>query len=502
MKVKLNTVKNYIVKEKYMIFLSTVAYLFSLFQLCDDLGIIGVGMLALLISNKIRQRSDKRDFFIILLIFLVIGLTRLIKINVDICIKILFFVFSILLYSWISLGSKNLNTSIKGYIKLLAYSFFFSIIISCFLIAILSLLNFVSNELFNLEFSPASIFEIICFYYFLFFNYVYEKSKKDYIDSKDIKKEGNIVLILLDLLSVGVLIIFVYIAKVVFFNEYPVNVLGRLIPLFFAFAIIKILLVENYNKLKLEKIIWYASPILLFYYFNSYYKRIEHYGLTTNRLLMIFWGIFILLVSIYYFTIKNQDTKLKTIILTFLILMNLNLNLDNILVDKYKSKNKLLSSSRYKTINCINQFDFEKVKLYFRDENRSNIALYNDFVLQQDWSSTEIVKNSEIIFSSKYLGTSENNLNLLRADVVRVVFNNRDLSYSEFVEYLNKEIFDDSPNFKNAYFEIKLGETIVIIPLNYISLFYEEDLQKLQSLEVHFESVTIVLCRKMINRCT
>lgn len=55
MKAKLNTVKNYIIKEKYMIFLSTIAYLFSLFQLCDDLGIIGVGMLALLISNKIRQ---------------------------------------------------------------------------------------------------------------------------------------------------------------------------------------------------------------------------------------------------------------------------------------------------------------------------------------------------------------------------------------------------------------------------------------------------------------
>lgn len=86
--------------------------------------------------------------------------------------------------------------------------------------------------------------------------------------------------------------------------------------------------------------------------------------------------------------------------------------------------------------------------------------------------------------------------------MVRVVFDNRDLSYSEFVEYLNKEMFDDSPNFKNAYFEIKLDETIVIIPLNYISLFYEEGLQKLQSLEVHFESVTIVLCKKMINRCT
>lgn len=415
MKAKLNTVKNYMIKEKYMIFLSTVAYLFSLLQFCDDLGIIGVGMLALLISNKIRQRSDKRDFFIILLVFLVIGLTRLIKINVDIYIKILFFVFSILLYSWISLGSKNLNTSIKGYIKLLAYSFFFSIIISCSLIAILSLLNFVSNELFNLEFSSASIFEIICFYYFLFFNYVYEKSKKDYIDSKDIKKEGNIVLILLDLLNVGVLIIFVYIAKVVFFNEYPVNTLGRLIPLFFAFAIIKILLVENYNKLKLEKIIWYASPILLFYYFNSYYERIEHYGLTTNRLLMIFLGIFILLVSIYYFIIKNQDTKLKAIILTFLTLMNLNLNLDHILVGKYKSKNKSLSSSRYKTINCINQFDFEKIKLYFRDDNRSNIGLYNDFVVQQDCSSTEIVKNLEIIFFNKYLGTSENDFKFIKS---------------------------------------------------------------------------------------
>lgn len=92
-------------------------------------------------------------------------------------------------------------------------------------------------------------------------------------------------------------------------------------------------------------------------------------------------------------------------------------------------------------------------------------------------------------------------LNLLRADVVRVVFNNRDLSYSEFVEYLNKEAFDDSPNFKNTYFEIKLSETIVIIPLNYIFLSYEEGLQKLQSLKMHFESVMIVLCRKMINRC-
>lgn len=496
----LNTIKKFLIKEKYMFILSTIAYYFLLPLTPNiyNLGAIGIGMLMLTISNKIKEENEKKDFFILLLVFLIIGFTHLIKINEHIYIKILFSIYSIFLYILISLGSKKLNISVKGYIRLLIHSFFITTVTLYSLVVILFLLNFVNNSLFNFNLNITFIFRIINSYYFLFFNYTYEKLKINYISNKDIKEEGKIILGLLDLLNIGVLIIFIYIIKIILFNEYPTNILGRLIPLFYTFAVIKILLIKNYSKLKLEKIIWYTSPILLFYFFNSYYKRIEEYGLTENRLWMVSFGVFILLTSIFYFTIKNQNIKLKTIILTFLVLINLNINLNKPLIDKYKKthiKNEATSISRFKTINCINQFElFKKSKIYFRSNGKNNIRLHGNFFLKRDWVSTEIYENSELIFSTEYL-VNKNKLNekalkLLKSDMIKIFFNDTALSYFEFIKYLNNLIIDPQLVLKNAYLRIDLDKTIIILPINSIFIFSEKDRNKIE--KINFEDIIII----------
>ena len=492
----LNTIIKYMIKEKYIFILSTIIYilLLPLNPNIYDLGTSGTGLLLLTISNKINAKNAKNDLFIFISVFLIMGFTRLIKIDELLFIKILVFTYSLLFYIWISLGSKNNNISVKGYISLLIHSFFKSAFALYSLIAILFLLNFVNNSLFSFNLNITFIFRIVNSYWFLFFNYVYESLKKGYDRDENIEKEGKIVLGLLELLNVGVLIIFIYIIKIILFNEYPTNILGRLIPLFYTFAIIKVLLIENYKKLKLEKIIWYTSPILLFYFFNSYYKRIEEYGLTTNRLAMLFFGIFILFTSIYYFTIKNQNIKLNAIILTFFILMNLNINLNKTLINRYKklpTTNKKIAISEVNVIECVNQFEvLENSKIYFKHKDKNNIRLQENFFILHDWSSAEIFEDSELIFSTKYL-TDKNKLNehslkLLETDIIKIFFNNTALSYFEFIKYLNNMPFNPNTVFKNVYLRIDLDKTMVTIPINRMVISSEKEIT------INYEDVIII----------
>lgn len=490
---KFNEVKNYILKEKYLLFLSTLTYFLIVNShrlkkdlLVYSLGIIGTGMISIIIFEKIGKKYEKKENIITALTFLGVGLTSLTSMNLETYTKIIFFINSILLYIWITKGSKEINTSIKGYCRLLVQSIFNLVIFNLVLMAIIFLLNSVSETLFEVKLKSTTIFTAINSYYMIFFNYIYEGIKLKYInendDKKDSEKENKIVLGLLDLQNIGILIIFIYIIKIIIFKEFPKNTLGRLIPIFFIFAIIKLFLIENYKKLKLEKLIWYSSPILLFYYFNSYYKRVVEYGLTKNRFLMITFGIFLLLTSLYYFLIKNEDKKLKSILITFLIFINFNLGVNNLMSKRYikelKKNERQYPKTKGVRVEFLKAIDIPKnSKLYFKNK----IQINENILIKKTTWNIDIIEDSKIIFSSDKMIFQYNNNNqhlkentkkLFDKGTVKIVYNGQELSYSQFIE-MTHSLAEKSNDYylklnKDAYYKIVLNKKTIIIPIRHI----------------------------------
>lgn len=519
---KFKEIKTYILKEKYILVLSTLSYFLieNSTKLKKDmlvyyLGIIGLGMITLIIFDKIGEKYKKKENLIMLLTFLGIGLVSLIKVNLDIYIKIIFGINSFLLYIWISLGSKEIKTTIKRYCQLLVQSICYLAIFNLILMAIIFLLNSVSKTLLGIQLKPVTIFAAINSYYIIFFNYIYNNFKENYTNGKEGKKEKKIILGLLDLQNIGILIIFIYIIKIIYFKEFPKNTLGRLIPLFFIFAIIKLFLVTNYKKLKLEKLIWYSSPILLFYYFNSYYKRVSEYGLTEKRFLMITFGVFLLLTSVFYFFIKNQDKKLKSILLTFLIFINFNLYFNNIISKKYVKEIKKNERQIIKTRGIRVEFTkelnvFKNSKIYFKNKIKIKENL---FIKKSSWN-IEIIKDSKIVFSSdkmlyfynkKNQELKEDTEKLFKNGTVKIIYNGEELFYSQFIEKMYSLAENSQENIlklnKEVYYKITLDGKIIIIPIR--NLFFnlkeipknekkttEEKLKELR--DITLENITII----------
>ncbi|NSW44380.1 MAG: DUF4153 domain-containing protein [Bacteroidales bacterium] len=215
----------------------------------------------------------------------------------------------------------------KQFIKRILISFFFSTIIYLgLLFAILAI-----DVLFGVNINYKYYLYISAFSYMLLLpwlilgglqlKFTYHANKQFY--PKEVRTFALYVLLPLNLIY-GI-ILFVYSIKIIISGIWPS---GWTVGLIMGYSIIHLLIIvltfpvlfDKENKILVKYVFINFIFIVLFLvmYFLAIFKRIQEYGLTEHRVIVILFGIWMLFLSIYLFIKKIQD--LRVIPFSFIIL--------------------------------------------------------------------------------------------------------------------------------------------------------------------------------------
>lgn len=277
-------------------------------------------------------------------------------------------------------------------LKILLFQLFMLILImSIFLIesAIATLLDIRINE--NL---------IIGYIFTNFSMIIFINLKKIDINSENSKLERLFEIIFKCVKIILLGIILLSIVKSIFTGILPMNVLTRFI-LIFNMLIAFSFFFKSEETLTLEKKTLYIQPILICYYFLGIYNRISNYGMSVNRLGIIFIGIFFVLLFLVTKLLKKE--YLKKIVYSIYFLLIVFLTFGNSITKKFNEK----YFTNEKKLEVENRL--EKSKFIFIDVEKfgikvsDNITIYskNMYNKQEEKINEEYSINSELILKNK-----------------------------------------------------------------------------------------------------
>lgn len=211
----------------------------------------------------------------------------------------------------------------------------FSDIITAFIYSAVAFIGiavivFATSNLFNLNFQ-ISVYTKIGFFIFIPFNLGIilsnfpkaGESFNDYDFSKALKV--LISYILIPICMVYSMILFAYFLKVIILNEIP---RGIIVHLVLWFGIVSVFIIFFATKINVKFVNEFRKifPCImmpnLFIMFYSIYLRVNQYGLTENRYLIIIMGIWVLFSYIYYIGYRKNSNIAIPISLAILILFS------------------------------------------------------------------------------------------------------------------------------------------------------------------------------------
>jgi len=220
------------------------------------------------------------------------------------------------------LNKKESNFYFYSWFKGVIYSFGASFFLSILIIIGLFLAYGAIDKLLGLDlsakiygYSATIVFGVFGANYFL---YLLDNIE---LDSKIDKIESLLAKYILPIFTVGYfLILYIYTAKIVIYNDWPKGYLAWFIVLFTLIAFLSYLFLTpykttNWRRLFLVAVIPQAIMLLL-----AVYKRVEKYSFTEQRYMLMVYG-FLLIATVLYFLLK-KDAKYKYLFMasTFILI--------------------------------------------------------------------------------------------------------------------------------------------------------------------------------------
>ncbi len=276
---------------------------------------------------------------------------------------------------------------------------------------------YVISELFNITIQTAYI-RIFIFFSTLYAPFVflsYFPTKKE-IDKWIVDKFINIlikfIIFPLSILYLGIL--YIYIATLIFKWELPHGMLASFTIGYSIISIISNFLISKFKESKKIYNIYYKFSFialfpLIIVLFISIVIRINQYGLTSNRLLIILFGVILLIISIINTIKKKNDYRICIIIFSILIILfsygpwnyfNIGLYAQSKRLSNLINQHNLL----FGNTNLSNKKYYEINDLFQYIKYRRGIDILNQYLKTDKFISTKEME--KLIYNSRQIDSN------------------------------------------------------------------------------------------------
>lgn len=218
-----------------------------------------------------------------------------------------------------------------NYNKTLFLRFCTSVLYSFFLYTGITLALTSLNLLFDIDLHEELYIEIFIFIIGVFNTWFFVAGIPDNLEELDTVKtypRGLKIFtqyVLLPLLLLYLFILYVYGAKILFLNDWPKGIVAYLISGVSSLGVFTLLLIHPYGKLegnawikKFTSIYYYLLFPLILFLFVAISIRINDYGVSINRYIIVLLGIWLSLISVY-FSIRKTNIKFIPISLAVIL---------------------------------------------------------------------------------------------------------------------------------------------------------------------------------------
>ncbi len=242
---------------------------------------------------------------------------------------------TILLFLSIPYFTKAKQLDYWDYNRTIFYRFSLTFIYSAVIYIGTSVALLIINWLFKTELGDKIFFDIwvIIVGIFAFWMFVagvpnnfYLKTDEEYEYPKFLKILVQI--IYLPLVTIYMLILYVYSAKILITWELPEGGVSYLVLVFSGLGILGLMLIypvrNNQNNKWIStfaKLFYWAVLPLIILLFVAIFRRISDYGITENRYFVLVFALWLAGISIYMLISKNKDIKIITFSLSALLLI-------------------------------------------------------------------------------------------------------------------------------------------------------------------------------------
>lgn len=195
-------------------------------------------------------------------------------------------------------------------------------------------------------------------------------------------------------------IILLSIIKAMFTGQLPTNVLTRFILILNSLIVITFFFKDE-EGLNIEKKIIYIQPILLYYYFLGIHNRIASYGISFNRLGIVFIGVFFIILFLLTLLLKREYLK-KSIYSGYFLLI-IFLMFENSITTKINGK-YFTDEKRLKIENRLENSGFifiDVEKFGIKVSDKITIYSKNMYRKQEEKINENYSINSELILKNK-----------------------------------------------------------------------------------------------------
>ena len=325
-------------------------------------------------------------------------------------------------------GKFNYHKDFVVYVAKILWAFIISNIYSFIVFVGISGIIFALNSLFKFNF-PSSVYLRVAIVSFILFNVVtffsdFPKVRDSFTDYKYPKAfKILLVYIITPIVFIYTLVLLAYFVKILVLWQIPNNLIVNLVIWFASFSVVYLFFLSRVNSLKIINNFKIVFPFTLFpllgMMFFAIYLRIQEYGMTENRYIVIAAGVWILLSLIYYIFYRDNSNISIPIFLSVIILItglgpasaiSLSIRSQNSRFEKLLMDNKMIVGEEIKpNINIGTEAKNQIVDIvsYMVRTDKVDKLSYmpKDFKLNED-SFTKLFGFSNIIENKNYLGYS------------------------------------------------------------------------------------------------
>ncbi|NMW84805.1 DUF4153 domain-containing protein [Peptoniphilus sp. AGMB00490] len=326
------------------------------------------------------------------------------------------------------IGKFSYHKDYVAYVAKILKSFIISNIYSFIVFIGVSGIIFALNSLFKFNFQSLVYFRVAIFS-FILFNVVtffsdFPKVRDSFTDYKYPKAfKILLVYIIAPIVIIYTAILLAYFVKILVLWQIPNNLIVNLVIWFASFSIVYLFFLSRVDSIKIINKFKIIFPFTLFpllgMMFFAIYLRINEYGITENRYIVIAIGIWVFLSLIYYILYRENSNITIPIFLSVIILItgigpasapSLSVRSQKSRFEKLLKDNKMIAGEEIKpNLNIESDAKNQIVGIvsYMAKTDRVSELKYipKDFKLNED-SFTKLFGFSNIIEDKNYLGYS------------------------------------------------------------------------------------------------
>lgn len=325
-------------------------------------------------------------------------------------------------------GKFNYHKDYVVYVAKILKAFIISNIYSFIVFIGVSGIIYALNTLFKLNFS-SSIYLRVGIFSFILFNVVtffsdFPKVRDSFIDYKYSKAfKILLVYIITPIVIIYAAILLAYFIKILWLWQIPNNLIVNLVIWFASFSVVYLFFLSRIDSIKFINKFKIVFPFTLFpllgMMFFAIYLRIQEYGITENRYIVIAAGVWIFLSLIYYIFYRENSNITIPIFLSVIILItglgpasatSLSVRSQNTRFEKLLKENKMIAGDEIKAnvnVESSTKSQIIDIVSYMVRTDRVDKLSYmpKDFKLNED-SFTKLFGFSNIVEDKEYLGYS------------------------------------------------------------------------------------------------